>query len=228
MSFYEIERMPLAAATARIDHHVFLEKFTDEEVVDTSFESCCGMITAMAMACGWVVSANAARALYTGMVTDSGRFRYDSTTPATFRAAAFLTERPFQTSDIYQKLYADELSMLRLRAKYILKIQTTPKGVAYIYTTQEEAKDYGADAFTLSRGMVNVMADIRGIHTWVNFTESDTGVLCEIRSNSYNINPIATKYGGGGHKKASGATLKNRDEAMALLADLNGLSEEKA
>ncbi len=222
------DRYTLAAATARIDHHVFLEKFTDEEVVDTSFESCCGMITAMAMACAWQVSADAARALYTGMVTDSGRFRYDSTTPGTFRAAAFLTERPFQTSDIYQKLYADELSMLRLRAKYILKIQTTPCGVAYIYTTLEEAKDYGADSFTLSRGMVNVMADIRGIHTWVNFTESDTGVLCEIRSNSYNINPIATKYGGGGHKKASGATLKNRDEAMALLADLNGLSEENA
>jgi phosphoesterase RecJ-like protein len=53
-------------------------------------------------------------------------------------------------------------------------------------------------------------------------------VLCEIRSNRYNINPIAIKYGGGGHQKASGATLKDRDEAMALLADLNALSEENA
>ena len=56
-------------------------------------------------------------------------------------------------------------------------------------------------------------------------TETEDGVLCEIRSNSYNINPIATKYGGGGHQKASGATLKNREEAMSLLNDLNALSE---
>ena len=105
---------------------------------------------------------------------------------------------------------------------------TTPEGVAYVYTTREEAEEYGKDSFTLSRGMVNVMADIRGIHTWVNFTESDGGVLCEIRSNIYNINPIATRYGGGGHQKASGATLKDHDEAMALLADLKALSEEMA
>lgn len=222
------ERYTKASASARIDHHVFLEKFADEEVVDASFESCCGMITAMAMECALTVSADAAKALYTGMITDSGRFRYDSTTPATFRHAAFLTERSFRPTDVYRELYADELSMLRLRAKYILKIQTTPEGVGYIYTTRKEAEEYGADSFTLSRGMVNVMSDIRGIHSWVNFTESDAGVLCEIRSNTYNINPIATKYGGGGHQKASGATLKNRDEAMALLADLRALSEDNA
>jgi phosphoesterase RecJ-like protein len=71
--------------------------------------------------------------------------------------------------------------------------------------------------------MVGVMSDIKGIHTWVNFTESEGGVLCEIRSNKYNINPIAVKYGGGGHQKASGATLKDRDEAMLLLRDLLAL-----
>jgi phosphoesterase RecJ-like protein len=59
----------------------------------------------------------------------------------------------------------------------------------------------------------------------VNFTETENGVLCEIRSNRYNINPIATKYGGGGHQKASGATLKDKDEAMALLEDLKSISE---
>lgn len=220
------DRYTRASASARIDHHIFCEKFTDAEVIDTSFESCCGMIAAMAMECGWKLSSNAAKSLYTGMITDSGRFRYDSTTAKTFRLASFLMEQPFSTADIYQNLYADELSMLRLRAQYTLKIQTTPEGVAYIYTPRDEAKSYGADDFTLSRGMVNVMSDIRGIHTWVNFTESENGVLCEIRSNRYNINPVATKYGGGGHQKASGATLKTKEEAMALLEDLKLLSEE--
>ncbi len=219
------DRYALADATARIDHHIFCENIAGTEVTDTSFESCCGMITVMAMECGWQVPPEAAKALYTGMITDSGRFRYDCTTAKTFRLASFLTERSFSISDIYQNLYADELSMMQLRAKYTLKIQTTPEGVAYIYTPADEAKSYGVSDFTLSRGMVNVMSDIRGIHTWVNFTETENGVLCEIRSNRYNINPVATKYGGGGHQKASGATLKNKEEAMALLEDLKALSE---
>ena len=75
--------------------------------------------------------------------------------------------------------------------------------------------------------MVGVMSDIRGVDIWVNFTETDDGVLCEIRSGKYNINPIAKKYGGGGHAKASGATLKNREEAMSLLSDLGRLTEEE-
>ena len=219
------DRYKTAAATARIDHHLFCEEICGTEIVDTSYESCCGLVTAMAKELGLTVSAAAAKALYTGMVTDSGRFRYDSTCANTHRMAAFLMERSFDTNDIYSNLYADDLEFIKLRAQFVLKINTTPHRVAYIYTTREEAAGYKADSFTLSRGMVNVMGEIRGIDSWVNFTETDDGVLCEIRSNKHNINPIATKYGGGGHKKASGATLKNRDEAMALLADLCALSE---
>ncbi len=220
------ERYATATATARIDHHIFCEEITQVEITDTSFESCCSMIAAMAMECGYTVSPEAAKSLYTGMITDSGRFRYDSTSAQTFRLASFLMERKFSTNDIYQNLYADELSSIQLRAKFTLKIQTTPHRVAYIYTPFEEAQSYGVDNFTLSRGMVNTMSEIRGIDTWVNFTETENSVLCEIRSNRYNINPIAVKYGGGGHQKASGATLKDKDEAMALLADLNSLAEE--
>ncbi len=219
------DRYKLAEATARLDHHVFSEIIADFEVVETSFESCCGMVAALAMECGYKVSDEAAKAIYTGMITDSGRFRYDSTNAQTFRLASFLMERKFDTSSIYKNLYADELPMMQLRAKFTLKIQTTGNGVAYIYTPLDEARSYGVDNFTISRGMVNVMGEIRGIHSWVNFTETEDGVLCEIRSNTYNINPIAVKYGGGGHQKASGATLKNKDEAMSLLEDLKQLAK---
>ena len=222
------DRYTKAAATASIDHHLFCETIAETEVTDTSFESCCGLVAALARESGLVVSSAAAKLLYTGMVTDSGRFRYDSTSANTHSLASFLMERPFDTADIYRNLYADELSFIQLRARFTLKIQTTPHRVAYIYTTREEAESYGVDSFTLSRGMVNVMGEIRGIDTWVNFTETDAGVLAELRSNRHNINPIAKKYGGGGHEKASGATLKNRDEAMRMLDDLCALSEEKA
>ena len=220
------ERYTLAAATARMDHHIFVEDICQAEVTDTSFESCCGLITALAIEGGLTVSPVAAKALYTGMITDSGRFRYDSTNAQTFRMASFLMERTFDTADIYKNLYADSLWSIQLRARFTLKIQMTPHRVAYIYTTREEAAESGADSFTISRGMVGTMSEIRGIDSWVNFTETEDGVLCEIRSNRYNINPIAVKDGGGGHQKASGATLKDREEAMALLSDLCALSEE--
>lgn len=219
------ERYTLAAHTVRLDHHLFCETIAECEVTDTSYESCCGLITALAMACGYTVSPRAAKALYTGMVTDSGRFRYDSTSAQTHRLAAFLMERDFDTADIYRSLYADDFSHIRLRAQFTLKVRFTPQNVAYIYTTREELASYEADTFTISRGMVGVMAEIRGVDIWVNFTETDDGVLCEIRSGRYNINPVAKKYGGGGHEKASGATLRDRAHAMALLEDLNRIAE---
>ena len=223
------ERYKTAKQTVRFDHHIFVEKIADYEVVDTSFESCCGLLADFALSAGFQFSAAAAKALYTGMVTDSGRFRYDSTNSNTFRVASELMKTKFDTADIYSNLYADELDSVQLRAKFILKIQKTPYNVAYIYTTKEELKTYNADTFTISRGMVNTMADIKGVDIWVNFTETEEDkVLVEIRSSKYTVQPIAVKYGGGGHAKACGATVKNKEEAMSLLEDLIEVSKGNA
>ena len=219
------DRYKTAAATVRFDHHIFSEKIADEEVVDTSYESCCGLVTDFALQSGLRLSPVSAKALFTGMVTDSGRFRYDSTTANTFRLAAALKEQDFDINDIYAQLYADDYEALRLRAQFILKIQFTPYRVAYIYTTKEEFDSYGADSFTISRGMVNTMSDIRGVDIWVNFTEIEDKVLVEIRSNKHTVQPVAVKYGGGGHAKACGTSVKDRAEAMALLEDLNAFNK---
>jgi len=221
-------RYTLAAATVRIDHHIFCETIAPVEVVESSYESCCGLIAQMALECGWEMPPIAAKSLYTGMVTDSGRFRYDSTSARTHRLAAYLMEQPFDTNEIYRHLYASDFEQIRLRAQFTLKVQFTPRNVAYIYTTLEELQALSADTFTVSRGMVGVMADIRGVDIWANFTETEQGIFCELRSSRFNINPIAVKYGGGGHAKASGATLKNREEAMAMLRDLDAMMEEDA
>ncbi|MBE7077096.1 MAG: bifunctional oligoribonuclease/PAP phosphatase NrnA [Clostridiales bacterium] len=219
------DRYKLAQSTVRIDHHIYCEKINDIEVVDTSYESCCGLITELALECGLALSPASAKALYTGMVTDSGRFRYDSTTSNTFRLASALLQQEFDLNSVYSQLYADDFFFIKLRAQFILKIRFTEQNVAYIYTTKEELPTYGTDTFTISRGMVGTMSDIRGVNTWVNFTETEDKVLVEIRSNKYNINPIAVKYGGGGHAKASGAAVADRETAMALLEDLNALSQ---
>jgi len=220
-------RYQLAKRTVRIDHHLFTQAIADVEVIDSSFESCCGMIALLAKESGLRLNTVAAKSLYTGMVTDSGRFRYDSTTARTYALASFLMETPFDITEIYQQLYADSFDSKKLKAQFTLKIQFTRNHVAYIYTTAQELAAIDADLFTVSRGMVNTMADIRGVSIWCNFTETENGVLCELRSNRHNINPIAVKYSGGGHAKASGATVADRQTAMAMLADLDQLTGEE-
>ena len=220
------DRYKLAERTVRFDHHLYTGSFTDLEAIDSGFESCCGLIAQFAMELGLKLNQLAAKSLYTGMVTDSGRFRYDSTTARTFTLAAFLMEQEFDTNEIFKDLYADDFEDKKRKAQFILKTRFTPRRVAYICTTLEELKEMNASVFTVSRGMVNTMADIRGTDIWANFTETENGVLCEIRSAGPNINPIAVKYGGGGHAKASGATVKDFDTAMQMLADLDALLGE--
>lgn len=218
------ERYVNAAHTARIDHHLFVEQICEDEVSDSSFESCCGMIAMLAKESGLKLNEVAARSLYTGMVTDSGRFRYDSTTARTYELAAFLMEQKFNITDIYMNLYSEDYDQAKVRAQFLLKSKLTEHRVAYIYNTLEEVAASNMSTFAVSRGMVGVMADMKGIDIWVNFTEAEEGVYCEIRSSIYNINPIAVKYGGGGHAKASGATVPDRETAMNMLADLDAMA----
>ncbi len=220
------DRYTKAQKTVRIDHHIYCETFTDVEVVDSSFESCCGMVTAFAVESGLKINAIAGEALYTGMLTDSGRFRYDSTSSQTFKMASELIDTGFDVNELYRNLYSDNFDSKLLKAKFTLKIQFTPNNVAYIYTTKDEVKEFATSEFSISRGMVGTMADVKGVDIWVNFTESDEGVLCELRSSRFNINPVAVKYGGGGHQKASGACVPDRDTAMAMLADLDQIQGE--
>ena len=137
-------------------------------------------------------------------------------------------EEKIDTEGLYKDLYADDFENKKRKAQFLLKVQFTPNRVAWVYTTAQELEQMEMSTFAVSRGMVNTMADIRGTDIWVNFTEADGGVLCELRSSGPNINPIAVKYGGGGHAKASGAKVADRETAMAMLADLDTLTGEKS
>ena len=157
------ERYRTAAYSIRIDHHIYCDTFTDEEIVDTSFESCAGMIADFAMEQGLTLSERSATALYTGMTTDSGRFRYDSISPRTFELAAFLLKAGINTEKLYRSLYCDTLENVKLRASFAGKIRIFEDSpVAYIYTTADELASTGRDAFSVSRGMVGIMSDING------------------------------------------------------------------
>ncbi len=220
------DRYTLAKTTIRIDHHIFVEDIADIDIDDTSFESCCGLVTYLVREWGLTIDSRAAQALYTGIVTDSGRFYYDSTSPRTLALASFLLEKGFNPADIYSNLYVDAYENVKKRAQFVLSIQFTPDGVAYSYSDARRVRELDMEPQSISRGFVNTMGDLKGVDAWVNFTECEQGVLCEIRSKNLNINQIAVAHGGGGHLKASGATLKDRQEAMQVLEELNALVRE--
>ena len=90
-------------------------------------------------------------------------------------------EHGVDCSSIYLQLYSSELSSVLLRASFLSKIKVFENSsVAYIYNTKEELEALGiSDIFSVSRGMVNVMADIKGIDIWVNFTEDGEKVMFE-------------------------------------------------
>ncbi len=221
-------RYKTAKTTIKFDHHIFKEKYADYEIVDTSFESCCGLLADFIFETGMNLTPLGAKALFTGMVTDSGRFRYDCTNSKTFEIASKLYNYKFDVNDIYNNLYTEDLEVVKLRAKFVMKFQLTKNGVAYIKTTKDEVKDLNVDIFTISRGMVNTMAGIKGIDIWVNFTEDEDNncIIVEIRSSKYEVVNIATKYGGGGHPKACGCSVANFAVVDDLLKDLDEIARK--
>ncbi|MBQ6672123.1 MAG: bifunctional oligoribonuclease/PAP phosphatase NrnA [Spirochaetales bacterium] len=218
------DRYTLAQTTARIDHHIFIKQFCDIEVIDHNYESCAGLVTEFAIECNLKVSDEAASALYTGTVTDSGRFRYDATTSDTFRRVSFLMKNNINLNRIYMKLYSNTLESMRLKARFTMKIQLTEHRVGYIYTTRKELEELGLNAFEATRGYVNTMSDMKDVHIWAAFAEGSDGIVCELRSSIHNINPIAVKFGGGGHARASGATVPDKEIAMKVLRDLDRMA----
>ena len=222
------DRYTLADRSVRIDHHVFSSRIADVEVIDPSYESCAGMITDFAAECGLTITPEAATALFMGTVTDSGRFRFDCVSAATFRRAAMLMEAGVDVNSVYQGLYSTDIGFTKLKARFMLNFSLTENKVAYYYVTSAELKEMGISANTATRAFVNTMSDLEGVHIWVAFAENpeNGSVQCELRASDVVVRPVAVKYGGGGHDKACGATVPDRETAMSMLHDLDQMAAD--
>lgn len=218
------ERYKIGKFIIKIDHHIPVEDYGDINYVDTSRESCAGVITELIMDSNLLLNSFAASALFTGIVTDSGRFRYNSTNSKSFECASYLLKEEFDVQYIYNNLYVEDLEKIKLKAYLTTKFKVTDANVAYLINTLEEVNSYNMDPFSVSRGMVGIMAGIKGIDVWVNFTEDiDHSVMVEYRSSGININQVAVKYGGGGHLQASGCKLVDMSKINDVLDDLDKL-----
>lgn len=195
--------------------------------VDTKIAACCAIIADMIRNWNLEIPDYAATALYSGIVTDSGRFQYGNLAPL-FNVSAYLMENGADAQFVYRNLYVETLESRLMKNYFQSKMQLTDKNVAYMFNDKDVFEKFDVDTFTVSRGMVNLMAGIDKIKIWANFTyDRMTGkVICEFRSRDITIVDIAKKYGGGGHACACGATIDNFDIAKEVLKDFDRLLEE--
>lgn len=224
------KKYTLCREVIKIDHHIPLEHYGSLEWVEEERSSCCEMIVDFYNTFRDVLKINseAATHLYTGMVTDSGRFKYSGVTGDTLRNAAILLDVGVDTDILFARLYLEAYEYLKFKAHIYQRMQMTPNGVAYIYIDRAMQEEFGLSLEQASACIGN-LDSIRGCISWIAFIESgdESGsIRVRLRSRFVHINSIAEKYRGGGHACASGATVYNREEVDALLADTDALVKE--
>ena len=224
------KKYTLCREVIKIDHHIPLEHYGSLEWVEEERSSCCEMIVDFYNTFRDVlkIDSEAATHLYTGMVTDSGRFKYSGVTGDTLRCAATLLDVGVDTDILFARLYLEAYEYLKFKAHIYERMQITENGVAYIYIDQAMQKEFNLSLEQASACIGN-LDSIRGCISWIAFIESgdEAGTIrVRLRSRFVHINSIAEKYRGGGHACASGATVYNREEVDALLADTDALVKE--
>lgn len=196
--------------------------------VDITSLACCAIVADMIKAWGLTLPSHAATALYSGIVTDTGRFQYGNNLANVFKTSAYLVENGADPQFIYRNLYVESLESRVMKNYFQNKMQLTKNNVAYMINDKDVFEKFDIDTFTVSRGMVNLMAGIDKVKIWANFTyDRQTGkVICEFRSRDIVIVDIAKKYGGGGHACACGTTVESFDVVEKILEDFDRLLEE--
>jgi len=224
------KKYTLCKELVKIDHHIPLENYGDYQWVEEERSSCCEMIVAFydAFRDELKIDSLAATHLYTGMVTDSGRFKYSGVSGDTLRNAAVLLDVGVDTDTLFARLYLEAYEYLKFKAHIYQRMQITPNGVAYIFVGKAMQEEFGL-SLEQSSAIIGNLDSIRGCLSWIAFIETgdDAGsIRVRLRSRFVHINSIAEKYRGGGHACASGATVYSAEEMDALLADTDALVKE--
>ena len=212
----------------KIDHHPFVEKFGDLELIEDTASSACEIIMKLILNTELKCNSYIASTLYTGLVSDSNRFLFNSCTSSTFNLVGYFLETyEFDMYDIYQKMYARSLKEVRLEGYMAENMEVTKNGVGYIKITDEIINKYNVDSASAGN-LVNNFNFIEEFYVWLTITEDVKNeiIRISIRSRGPEINKVAEKYNGGGHKFASGAKLATFDEAMKLVKDLDKVMKD--
>ena len=224
------KKYTLCKELIKIDHHIPLEGYGDLMWVEEERSSACEMIVDFyaTFRDELKIDSEAATYLYTGMVTDSGRFKYDGVSGETLRNAAILLDVGVDTQTLFARLYLEAFEYLKFKAQIYQRMQITENGVAYIYIDKAMQEEFNLTLEQAS-ACVGTLDSIRGCICWMVFIDNgdEAGTIrVRLRSRFMHINPVAEKYRGGGHACACGATVYSVEEMNALLADADALTKQ--
>lgn len=220
----EDQRFSMAREIIKIDHHIFVHKFGSIELVDIDAIATAQIIARIIKENNMQLSKLGANCLMLGIITDSGRFQYGETNAETFALAEYLMQNGVDLHNIYNILYETDLKDIKCKG-YILNNIKTDKAIIYFKVTYQESLALDISPENVA-GYVNLLSNIKGYPIWCSFSERENGqIRCELRSINpeYNVQVVASKYGGGGHIQAAGCRVSSFEEVNNLLDDLNKL-----
>lgn len=207
----------------KIDHHKpFDAPFENLTWVDTEYASCSEMILDLYLENidTLKIDQKGRKALYAGIIGDTGRFAYVENPTELFRKLPAITF-DLETKSIYANLYRRKEEELKFLGFIYSNYEKTENGVAYLKISYDNVIKYGLTSMKAAR-MVNALQDTAGIINWHFFAEKEDGsIFCEFRSNGPRVNDIAAKYGGGGHMLAAGATVASWDIVDSIIKDMD-------
>lgn len=220
----------LCKELVKIDHHIDIAPYGDYSWIEEEKSSACEMVVKFydTFRDELKINQQAAMYLFTGMVTDSGRFRFSSVSGDTLRYAAILLDQQINTELLYANLYLEEFKQLKFKAYVYEHMKITEHGVAYLYIDKAMQEQFHL-TLEMASASISYMEGIKGCLCWILFVETgdeDRTIRVRLRSRFAHINTIAEKYRGGGHACASGATIYNTEEQNALIADADALIKE--
>lgn len=212
----------------KIDHHPFIEKYANIEYIDDTASSTCQIILEFIYTCHYKLNKSIAEKLYLGIASDTNRFLYDYTTVKTFELVTkMIKETKINFTSLYESLYCKPLNEVKLQGYIYQNMTVTENGVAYIKITDALIKEFGIDSASAGN-MINNLNYVNEILVWIFLSEDvkSNVIRANIRSRGPVINEVASCYGGGGHKFASGARLADWDLADKLISSLDELTKK--
>jgi bifunctional oligoribonuclease and PAP phosphatase NrnA len=198
-----------------IDHHRSNEGFGTVRVVDPDASSTCEMVFRVLEALGGQINTDTATCLYAGLVTDTGRFQYQATTPETLRIAARLREHDFDHAALVRALYEDnDPSFLRLLGTALARMAEVPgASVIWTYVTQADLSEAGVGPGDTD-DLIDVLRTARDVDVAAVLKQQRDGRFkVSVRSRgAHDLAAVAAAFGGGGHRLAAGYTSEHGPE----------------
>jgi phosphoesterase RecJ-like protein len=223
------------AALLNIDHHPTNDRFGTCNVIRTDAAATAEIMFELAEAGQLALNGELALCIYTGLLTDTGGFRYSNTTPNVMAIAARLLSYGVKPGEVAERCLEEitfaHVKILRV-ALQSLKL-THRNLVASVTVSRDDLESTGAGSEDVG-GLVNYCRNIEGVEVGVSFVETEPDVVkVSLRArNRVDVSAIAKRLGGGGHAKAAGCTVPGKlpeveRQVFAELSDALGVSADE-